>query len=148
MKNWMIIFALSLGFGSAFAQKLKETEVPAIVKENFNKQFPNTKVDQWEKEGVNYEAEFHINKVENSITFNANGVMTEMETEIQVSELPKKVSEYVEKNLVGKKIKEASRITDATGVGFYEAEIDGADYMFDDNGSFIKKITEAKEDKK
>jgi hypothetical protein len=39
----------------------------------------------------------------------------------------------------GKKIKEASHITDAKGVISYEAEIDGVDYIFDADGKMLRK---------
>lgn len=142
MKNLIIIAALSLGFGSAYAQKLKEADVPAAVKESFAKKYPGAKVEKWEKEEGEYEAEFDLNKVENSASFDANGVFLQSEVEIKVAELPKGVSDYLAKNLAGKKVKEASKITDAKGTVMYEAEVDEVDYIFDSNGSFLKTKSE------
>ncbi len=147
MKNLIFIVALSLGVGFANAQKVKEADVPAAVKDGFKKQFPASKVEGWEKEGGNYEAEFDQNKVEASALFDASGKLLETEVEIKVSELPKAVTDYMNKNVPGKKIKEASKITDAAGKISYEAEAGEADYIFDANGGFVKKEVEKEDDK-
>lgn len=146
MKNVIIIAALSLGFGSAFAQKVKEADVPVVVKESFAKKYPGIKAEKWEKEGVEYEAEFDMKKVETSASFDASGIFLQSEVEIKVADLPKAVSDYVTKNLAGEKIKEASKITDAKGTVMYEAEVGEADYIFDSNGSFLKKEVETEKD--
>jgi len=143
------IFLLAIGFSviTANAQKLKEADVPAGVKATFTKLYPTAKVEKWEKEDVNYEAEFENNKVETSVLIGPTNNLLETETEIKVSELPKAVADYCTKNCAGKKIKEASKITDASGKVTYEAEVDEADYIFDSNGNFIKKEVEAKDEK-
>jgi len=70
----------------------------------------------------------------------------ESEVEIKESELPKGVADYIAKNLTGKKVKEAAKITDAAGKVSYEVEIDNVDYIFDSNGSLIKKEVEKESD--
>ncbi len=147
MKNTILVLAIGFTTLTAAAQKIKEADVPANVKTAFTKQFPGTNAAKWEKENGNYEAEFDLNKVETSALFNSAGVLLETEIEIKTSELPKTVSEYVSKNLAGKKIKEASKITDAKGIVTYEAEVDEADYIFDSKGDFLKKVIEKDEKK-
>lgn len=136
----------------AFAQKVKEADVPANVKEAFIKKYPGAKAE-WEKEGSGYEAEFKLNKVETSAVFDANGIFKETEQEIKTSELPKSVTEYCTKNFVGYKLDEASKITDAAGKLWYEAELEkgkeNIEAIFDDKGNFVKKSEESgKEDDK
>lgn len=139
MKTILIIVLFTLGVRSANAQKIKEADVPASVKATFAKQYPEIKSAKWEKENANYEAEFDLQKVETSVLMDASGSILETEAEIKVSELPKEASDYLTKNLPGKKIKEASKIVDSKGVVTYEAEIDKSDYIFDAAGKFIKK---------
>lgn len=156
MKNLTIILALSLGFGSAYAQKVKEAEVPSEVKDAFKKAYPKGEVEKWEKEDGNYEAEFEIERIpmdksgkkeeiEMSAVYTPKGELIQTETEIKISELPKAISEYIEKN-VAKKIKEASKITDAKGVVNYEAEAGEVDYIFDADGKFLKKEQDTEKD--
>ena len=142
----MVIMALSLGVSGAYAQKVKTADVPAAVISGFNKSFPGAKVEKWEKEGANYEAEFDLNKVESSALMDAAGNLLETETEIAVKDLPKGVTEYLAKYEAGKKIKEASKITDSKGGVSFEAECGEADYIFDSLGNFLKK--EIKKDEK
>lgn len=139
----MFVLALTFGAGCANAQKLKETEVPAAVKAAMTKKYPAIKDVEWEKEGANYEAGFDLNKVETSVVITPAGVILETESEIAVSALPKAATDYLSKNLPGKKIKEAAKLTDANGTVTFEAEVNDADYIFDSNGNFIKKVVEA-----
>lgn len=147
MKKSILLFALGFIAISVNAQKVKEADVPPAVKASFTRVHPNAKVDKWEKEGNNYEAEFTENKIEGSSDFGPNGQVLETEMEISVSALPKGVTDYCTKNMPGKKIKEASKITDAAGKISYEAEVDEADYIFDSNGTFLEKKVEKDEDK-
>lgn len=146
MKTLFTIVSLGLGLSLANAQTVKEAEVPTPVKDALKKQYPAAKVEKWEKEGTNYEAEFHINKIETCAVYDSNGKFIESEIEIKESELPKGVADYIAKNLPGKKVKESAKITDAAGKVSFEAEIDNIDYIFDSNGSLIKKEEEKEKD--
>lgn len=146
MKTLFTIVTLGLGLSLASAQTVKEADVPAPVKDAFKKQYPSAKVEEWEKEAANYEVEFHENKVETSVVYDSNGKFIESEVEIKESELPKGVADYIAKNLLGKKVKEAAKITDAAGKVNFEVEIDNVDYIFDSNGSLVKKEVEKESD--
>ncbi len=153
MKNLIITGIALIAITTANAQHLKEAEVPANVKAAFAKKYPTSKVETWEKEGSDYEAEFHLNKVESSAVFSADGMFKELEQEIKTTELPKTVMEYCTKTYVGYKLEEAAKITDATGKVMFEAEMkkgkEHFDVMFDDKGNFVSKgKTEMGEEKK
>lgn len=47
-----------------------------------------------------------------------------------------------------KKIDEAAKIVDASGKVTYEAEVDEADYIFDETGNFISNKEKDKEEDK
>lgn len=143
MKKSILLFAMAFISISVNAQKVKEADVAPAAKATFTKLHPTAKVDKWEKEGNNWEAEFTEGGVETSVTFGPNGQLLFTEVEIKVSDLPKAVSDYCAKNMAGKKIAEASKITAANGTVTYEAEVDKADYVFDANGAFLKKEVEA-----
>ena len=147
MKKSTLIVAMCLGVFAGYSQKVKEAEVPAAVKDAFKKQFPTAKVEAWEKEEAGYEAEFENGKTEGTATYDLAGKLLETEMEIKVAELPKGVSEYITKNVAGKKIDEASKITDGAGKVTFEAEVKKVEYIFDANGAFIKKVEPKKEEK-
>ena len=153
MKTTIATIALCLGFTIANAQDVKEAEVPENIKKGFATKYPGSKVDQWEKEETNYEAEFHLNKVESSAVFSADGKFKELEQEIKTAQLPKGALDYCTKNYAGYKLVEASKITDAAGKVTFEAEMEKGkehfDAIFDDKGNFIKKedVSTKEEDK-
>ncbi|MBK9151015.1 MAG: PepSY-like domain-containing protein [Saprospiraceae bacterium] len=140
MKKLVFLMVAGLITSFAIAQKLSDKDIPQSVKSAFQKSYPTAKEVKWDKEGSNYEASFDFNKTDYSVLFDVNGNVIETEVEIEVSQLPESVREYVANHYKGKKIKEAARITDAKGTVSYEAEIKGMDLIFDSNGSFIKEI--------
>ena len=109
MKNIFAAVISMLSFCNGYAQQLKESEIPALVKAKFVSLYPGTKDVKWEKEDNKYEAGFKQNKTETSVLIDVMGNMLETETEIAVSSLPQAVADYVSKNIAGKKIKEASK---------------------------------------
>jgi hypothetical protein len=140
MKKLALMMVAAMITSLTFAQKLQEKDVPAPVKTAFQKNFPLAKVEKWEKEGVNFEAEFELNKSEQSVLFDAQGDIIETEIEIEISELPYGIVDYVKTNYKGQSVKEAAKISDTKGTLTYEAEIKGMDLLFDSNGKFIKEI--------
>ncbi len=143
----ILFLLMSVTFFSncADAQKIKSTEVPAAVKSAFEKQYPDVKDVDWEKEDSNYEAEFEVSKIETSVVYDANGTLIETEVEIAVSALPQIAQDYVSKNYPKSKISEAAKITSASDTVTYEAEVGESDLIFDANGNFVKEVKE-KED--
>ena len=147
MKKTMLFAAGLMISLAACAQKVKETDVPSVVKEAFQNSYKDAKEVKWEKEGANFEAEFEIGETDQSVVYDASGKLIETETEIKADELPAAAKDYIAKNYKGAKIKEAAKITDARGTVTYEAEIKDKDLIFDSTGKFIKEEIEKKEDK-
>lgn len=137
MKKYLIACTILFVGIYASAQKLKDTEVPGVVKTAFDKQYPGVKA-KWEKEDGNYEAGFKKDGKTMSVVYDAMGTMKETEVSIKESELPPSALDYIKSNYKGKKIKETAKITKADGTVNYEAEIEGKDVVFDSNGKFIK----------
>lgn len=147
MKKSMLITAGLIISLAACAQKVKESDVPVVVKDAFKKAYKDVKEIKWEKEGANFEAEFEVGEADQSVIFDATGQVIETEIEIKVDELPSSVKDYVAKNYKDTKIKEATKITDSKGTVTYEAEIKDKDLIFDTNGKFIKEEVDTQEDK-
>jgi hypothetical protein len=158
MKTFLTAAALLLCFTSG-AQKIKPEAVPAAVKQAFEKTNPGVTA-KWEKENGNYEAEFETKQLfddhgkiskrmaEKSLVYNPAGQLLQTEEEIPVSELPEPIRQYVAKNLAGKQISEASKITLADGGTQYEAEIEKKDYIFHPDGKLLKEENDKEHDDK
>jgi len=127
-----------LACGTLCAQKISSKKVPASVSKVFHIKYAHIKKAKWEMENGNYEAEYDENGIEHSVLFKADGTIIETEVEIAIHQLPKAIIEYVSKNMKGKKIKEASIITETNGKKKYEAEVGGTDYLFNESGDIIK----------
>ena len=138
MKILFFTAAFALILGTVSAQKMNASEVPSAVTTKFTALYPNVKEVKWEKEGADYEAEFEVNEVETSANFDAAGNFLESETEVAKTALPAAANDYLAKNAPGVKVKEVSKITDASGKITWEAEAGKLDYIFDENGNFIK----------
>ena len=140
MKKLILLFAIAGLFTQAQAQKLKAKDVPVAVTAAFEKSHPTTKDVDWSKDGNNYEVEYDVNKTDMSITYNSSGKLMETEMEIKASALPAPVMEYVKTNYKEDEVKEAAKITDASGIVSYEAEVKGMDLIFDSKGNYIKSM--------
>jgi hypothetical protein len=144
MKN-IILFATLAITAIGCAQSKGKKEVPKVVKEAFQKEYPNTKV-AWDIEKDSFEAEFKMNGKEASANYDKLGHKLATEIEIKESELPAKALTYISTTYPYKKIKETAKITDDKKVITYEAEIkiDGkdCDLIFDASGKFLKLLKE------
>ncbi len=140
MKKTAVTMVVMLFATLTFAQKMQDKNVPANVKSAFQKNYPTATEVKWNKEGEKYEASFDLNKTDNSVLMDVKGNIIETEVEIELSQLPKGILDYVKTNYAGKNAKEAAKITDAKGTVTYEVEIKGMDLIFDSNGKFIKEV--------
>jgi hypothetical protein len=139
-KHIASVFASIITITSIHAQNLNEKDVPSQVKSDFIKKYPDAKKITWEKEKGNFEANWGGRSGEDSsVLFTPAAEFLEIVVSIPVGQLPPAIPAYVAKNYKGTKIKEAGKVTDASGKHMYEAEIKGKDLIFDDNGFFIKE---------
>jgi putative PepSY-like beta-lactamase-inhibitor len=140
-KLFFAIVTTAITVASASAQKLIESQLPAVVKSAFQKQYPNIK-GSWEKEGANYEVNFKQDAKSMSSVIDKTGTILETETDITIKDLPLTAQDYLNSHYKGAKIKEASRIVKSNGEVNYEALMNGKDVIFDSNGKFIKTAKE------
>lgn len=140
MKKYSILAVACILFaGATYAQKIKNTDVPAAVKSALQGKYPQAKAASWEKEDGNYEANWGGKSGEdNSVQFSPAGEFIEIVKAIPVSQLPAPVLAYVKEHYKGAKITEAGKVTDAHGKISFEAEVNKKDIVFDEKGAFVK----------
>jgi hypothetical protein len=139
MRKSFIALLLAGGFCfNGFGQKLNDSEVPAIVKATFTKNYPGA-VASWENKKGNFEAGFKKNGRAMSALFEPGGTFLESEIIIKESELPASARTYLAANYKNKRIKEYAKTTKADGTFTYEAESDDMDLSFDSNGHLLGK---------
>lgn len=156
MKKIISILLITLSF-QAWSQK-NAAKIPANVLDAFGKMYPHVKAAEWKAEEGNYEAEFkapNMNKKEGgkaevmrTVVMNAQGTLVQEEEEMEITDLPAVITDYVKNELAGKKITEASRITLNTGDMNYEVELGKTDYLFNADGKFLSKEEDKIDDDK
>jgi hypothetical protein len=109
------------------------------VRTSFEKNYPGIPAS-WEKEGKDYEAGFKQHSQSISVLFDKDGTLLETEKGIAQSEFPAPVQAELTKRYKGKPIKECAMITKANGDVNYEAEINGKDVLFNQDGKFLKEV--------
>ena len=141
MRNLILIAAMAIST-VGFAQTKENKEVPKVVKEAFQKEYPNTKVD-WDVEKNAFEAEFKMKGKKVHANYDKTGRKLATEIEVSRSEFPAKALTYIAATYPNKKIKETAKITDNKNGVTFEAEIkiDGKDIdlIFDALGNFLKR---------
>jgi len=139
-KEILAVFIVFITVCSLQAQDLKPAAVPQVVKAALIKKYPQAIKVSWEKEKGNYEANWGGKSGEdNSAVFTPTGTFVEIVRAIPIEALPSNIVPYVAAYYDHAKIKEAGKVTDAFGKTMYEAEIKGADLIFDEKGTFLKK---------
>ena len=142
MKKIILAILLVTGLFSvrAISQAVKEKELPVNVKEAFEKKYPVATNVKWEKEKGNYEANWGGKSGEdNSAAFSPAGDFLEIVVVIPINQLPANIPPFVGSHYNKAKIKEAGKVTDASGKQMFEVEIKGKDLIFDQNGNFMKE---------
>ena len=149
MKKIMFVCMASLIVGLAHAQKLKDTDVPKVVKDSFVNRFPNAKEVKWSKESATeFEAEFEVDEAEQSVNFDQAGKWLVTETEIKTSQLPAPVQATVAKEFAGYKVEEAEKAEASDSGMFYELEVEKGKLKYEIQISPAGKVLKKTEKKK
>jgi len=121
MKTLIVIVIIILGFN---IYSLFVSSVPDVVKNAFAKKFSVSNNVTWSKQdSAHYEAQFSTHGIDTQAYFTSNGKWLETQTEIALSQLPKKVVETISKNYPGCSIVDAEKIEEANNKVFYETDI-------------------------
>ncbi len=135
---------------SVQAQKIKEQDVPAPVRQEFKRLYPNAALDKWEmEEGNLYEAEFKLGKEEKEALFDKEGKLVKTEVKLaSIQDLPILVLERLKKEFPGYRYEEPEKAETADGKILYEVEAEKGneeyELLFDDKGTLIEKKAEEK----
>ncbi len=153
MKKTMLFILTVLMSVTVMAQKTekeekneKQTDVPAVVKDTFARDFPGVKNVIWGEEDNDFEAKFKINGVDWSANYNNAGHRLETETTIKNDQLPKEALDYIGKNFANYTLVEAAKVTDDKNTIKYEIRLgingEFTELIFDAGGKFLEKEEE------
>lgn len=140
MKKIFAIGLVCLSIMAVNAQKLNEAVVPVIIKNAFVKMYPDIKNAEWNMESSLYKARFAEKNYKGSVMFDKNGKWTEREVVVPEKSLPASIETYMQTNYKNMKIKEAAKVTKASGEIQYKVTIGGKQILFTKEGDFIKVV--------
>lgn len=125
MKKQFFLMALIGSFiiNFSFGQKIYQNQVPSVVLNQFQQNFPNAKQIEWEKKPGYYEVEFEIGMMnrDHEIWYDSTGKVLYHKEEIAKSDLPAQVANTLKKDFKSYRIKDVKKIFRA-GIVTYKME--------------------------
>jgi len=137
MKKLIFMIAIMGMLSASYAQNLSPNDVPPVVSKAFVKSHAKITTIEWTKAGENYKANYVVDSLGRSVTYNVKGKVIETETQISVAALPTPVIKYINENYKDGYVKKSSKITNAKGKTMYSVKIKDLDLMFDVNGKLM-----------
>ncbi len=144
MKVFKIVIAtVFFGMNSAYSQDLNVKDVPSVILNKFQKEYPKAFDIEWEMDGGNYNVDFEIGQKDFEIWYAPSGEIIRKKEELTKSELPKSILEKINKEYSGYKVDDIKKITEGTKV-VYLVELDSftKDWKitFDASGKVLHKV--------
>lgn len=101
-----------LAFSLSFGQEIPQSQVPSLVLNSFQQDFPKATDVEWELKIDRYEVEFEIdrNDRDHEIIYNQNGEILRHKEEISAKDLPAKVLDRLNADFKVYRIKDVEKI--------------------------------------
>lgn len=140
MRTLKILAVVLFATGTAMAQDLSRAEVPSILNDAFNKEYPKATDVEWEKELDNYKVEFDLKRQDHEVWYNASGTVLKKEIEITEGELPQVIRDVIKSKYAGYRVDDVEVIWQNNATT-YEVELEkGQDekhVIFDSNAKVL-----------
>jgi hypothetical protein len=117
-------------------QQANMPDVPELVQKRYKMVFPEGKNPKWELEKGRFEVTFMQHGSETSAVFDSLGSVEKTETIVDLASLPDLAKQFIADSVYGE-ITEVSIVIDAYGNTMYQAEVNGQDYLFANNGVLL-----------
>ncbi|MEZ0450677.1 PepSY-like domain-containing protein [Sphingobacterium thalpophilum] len=135
---------LTLSAMGAVAQDIPQSQVPALVVNSLQQQFPKAKNIDWELKNGLYEAEFETGLFgsDHELWIQHNGKIVRHKEDLSKNDLPKAVLAKVRKDFRGYRLEDVKRITEGRKVCYafeVKSSRDEWKLMMDPNGNVLEK---------
>lgn len=143
----MSSFVLGLFTNVAFAQDIPQSQVPSVVVNSFQKEFPKAYDVEWELDGENYKVEFETGVLgtDHDVWYDKTGKSIRHIEEISKSDLPQKILAKINNDFSGYRMDDLERITD-DGKTSYKVELKSFTekwkVAFDSEGNVLNKLAD------
>ncbi len=148
MKSIISLILFILFTCSAFAQKISQSNVPAVVLNNFQLKYPNADDVNWKLDRGKYTIDLKLNSKSARLTMDYKGNVLELAQEMFLSEIPKSVLDIIRKKISNFDIEKAEKYSTGGKVSYeIQCKVDGKDNFFWINakGELVKYRKELKD---
>lgn len=148
MKKLILICAAAFLSGTTFSygQDMAQSEVPSVVVNNFEKEFPKAIDVEWELKGNLYKVDFETGmEVDHDAWYTKTGDLKKHKEDISKNELPKSVINTLNTNYKGFRVDDCDKYTEGSTIT-YKVDVESATQdwkiWFDTNGKELKKVND------
>ena len=130
-----------------YAQDISQNQVPSVVRNSFQQQFPKAFDVEWELKGTDYKVEFETGLlgVDHDAWFDQTGKLLRHKEEISKSDLPAAVSSRIRNDFSSYRVSDVKKITEGKKV-VYTFELDSRTeewkIVVDTKGNIVSKIAD------
>lgn len=148
MKKQILILGVTIAIASIVrAQDIPQSQVPSVIVNEFNKQFPKATDVEWEMVDNFYNVDFEIGwNTDHEVWYNTEGKIVKHKEDISKSELPKAVNDRIRADFSSHSINDLERISD-NGQIIYKMELNALtkpdwEIVIDSEGKILSKIAD------
>ncbi len=141
MKKIIGSVVLFIFAGNTFAQEINQKNVPAVVLNAFQLEFPNATDMKWKLEKGNYNAGFEVNNKENQLVISNRGTILQHFRDLYVSEIPKVVLETIKSKVNFFDVSDADRLEDVSNTSYriiLKNNENTHSFLIDETGKLLK----------
>lgn len=140
----LTIFSLT---NKVVAQEMPQNQVPSVIVNNFQKQFPKAFDVEWELKGNLYQVEYEIGALgaDHESWYNQTGKLVQHKEEISKKDLPQKVLSSIDKSFSLYRIDDVKKITETNNVTYtleLKSFTEEWKVAYDNNGKLLSKIAD------
>lgn len=131
-----------LAINVAVAQNIHRSEVPSVISNKFNTQFPKVKDVEWEKGNNFYKVEFEtVRGLDHDVWYDKSGEVVKHKEEIFSKDLPQVIKTSLKANYKNYLIDDVDKITEGDSIT-YKVEIEKLSeeitIFYKEDGTIIK----------
>lgn len=141
MKQLIVLITILLFTGNAFAEKISQDNIPAVVLNAFQLKYPNAEDVSWKLDAGKYYVHFRVKSKENKLVMDYKGTTLRHSQDLYISEVPMAVQETILTKLPYFDVHDADRYEIGDSVTYeVRFRMDGKNHFFwiNEDGQLLK----------
>jgi hypothetical protein len=141
MKKTIVFLLVTSAAMVSCAQNNYQSQVPSLVVNSFQQQFPNAKDVEWDTENGYFNVEFEIGRNDQEAWYDSAGKMVKLKQEIAYADLPAVVKDAIKRDYPNYRTDDVKKITEGTVITYkveVERRADERVLLFEATGKLIE----------